>query len=58
MVVELLKMALYGKTDLAIAALTTAISLDSKYREMAKTDTDFDVIREHQEFQQILAQPS
>jgi tetratricopeptide (TPR) repeat protein len=50
--------ALSGQTEPAITSLQTAISLDSKYREMAKTDTDFDAIRDLEEFQQLLAEPS
>jgi tetratricopeptide (TPR) repeat protein len=50
--------ALSGEPDRAIAALQTAISLDPKNRELAKTDTDFDAIRDHLEFQQLLAESS
>jgi hypothetical protein len=50
--------ALSGKTEQAITSLQTAISLEPKYREMAKTDTDFDAIRDNEEFQQLLAEPS
>jgi tetratricopeptide (TPR) repeat protein len=46
--------ALSGKAELSIASLKTVISLDSQYREMAKTDTDFNNLRNHQEFQKLL----
>ena len=40
--------------DLAIATLQQAINLDSKYREMAKTDSDFDGIRQDDRFQSLI----
>ena len=42
--------------DLAIATLQQAISLDSKYREMAKTDADFDRIRDDERFQAMVGE--
>jgi hypothetical protein len=39
------------KQILAIASLKRAIGLDASYREMAKTDTDFDGIRGNEQFQ-------
>ncbi|MBC6419820.1 MAG: hypothetical protein GDA44_14180 [Prochloron sp. SP5CPC1] len=38
----------------AIASLEKAIALDIHYLEEAKTDTDFDSIRELPEFQRIM----
>lgn len=46
--------ALQEKIDLAIANLKHAINLDSKYLEMAKTDTDFDKIRNDSRFIDLL----
>ena len=47
--------ALLGKADLAIENLKRAINLDSsKYREMAKNDSDFDRIRGEQKFHVLL----
>lgn len=40
--------------DLAIQNLQQAIKLDSEYREMAKTDSDFDSIRGDSRFQALL----
>ncbi|WP_346292784.1 tetratricopeptide repeat protein [Sphaerothrix gracilis] len=51
------KACCYGlqkETELAIEFLSRAIELDSKYREMAKTDSDFDAIRDDERFQQLL----
>lgn len=45
---------LQGKVESAIDALKQAITLDPKYREMAKTDTDFDPIRHDPRFQTLL----
>ncbi len=36
--------------ELALQNLQTAIHLNLEYQEMAKTDTDFDVIRKDEEF--------
>ena len=49
--------ALSGKPKLALISLRTAISLDPKYRIMAKTDADLDAIRDHKEFQKLLTEP-
>jgi tetratricopeptide (TPR) repeat protein len=46
--------ALQENIDLAIANLQQAINLDSKYLEMAKTDTDFDKIRNDSRFINLL----
>ena len=40
--------------NLAISTLKQAINLDSKYREMAKTDSDFDGIRQDDRFRSLL----
>jgi tetratricopeptide (TPR) repeat protein len=45
---------LQGNVEQAIQNLQQAIRLDAKYREMAKTDTDFDPIRKNPEFQALL----
>ncbi|MDJ0844803.1 TPR end-of-group domain-containing protein [Crocosphaera sp.] len=39
--------------ELAIENLQQAINLNVKYKEMAKTDTDFDNIREDEGFRDI-----
>jgi superkiller protein 3 len=47
--------ALQGNVDLAIANLQQAINLNpDKYREMAKTDSDFDSLREDGGFQALI----
>jgi tetratricopeptide (TPR) repeat protein len=46
--------SLQENIDLAIENLTQAIKLDSKYLEMAKTDTDFDKIRHDSRFINLL----
>jgi tetratricopeptide (TPR) repeat protein len=46
--------AVQGDLDQAIAHLQQAIALDPNYRETAKTDTDFDRIRDDQRFQALL----
>ncbi|MGF1516440.1 MAG: tetratricopeptide repeat protein [Nodosilinea sp.] len=46
---------LQGYADNAIQAWQAAIALDSKYRNMAKTDADFDPIRTDERFQALLA---
>ena len=46
--------ALQRQTELAIATLKQAIALDPKYREMAKTDADFDGVRSDDRFQALL----
>jgi tetratricopeptide (TPR) repeat protein len=43
-----------GQVELAIATLKQAIDLDPKYREMAKTDADFDRVRSDDRFQALL----
>jgi superkiller protein 3 len=46
---------LQGNIDLAIAKLEQTINLNpDKYREMAKTDSDFDSIREDRRFQALI----
>ncbi|BAZ38053.1 TPR repeat-containing protein [Calothrix sp. NIES-4101] len=42
--------------NLALQDLQTAINLDAEYREMAKTDTDFDSIRNNAEFEILINQ--
>ena len=42
--------ALQENIELAIENLRHAINLDSQYREMAKTDSDFDKIRDKEQF--------
>jgi tetratricopeptide (TPR) repeat protein len=47
--------ALQGNIAQAIANLQQAIILNpDKYREMAKTDSDFDKIREDEQFQALI----
>jgi len=47
--------ALQGNVDLAIENLQQAIKLNpEKYREMAKTDSDFDSLREDARFQKLI----
>ncbi|PAX59692.1 tetratricopeptide repeat protein [Brunnivagina elsteri] len=43
-----------GNIDTAIENLQTAINLDAEYREMAKTDADFDSIRNDAGFQALI----
>ncbi|KAM3110841.1 tetratricopeptide repeat protein [Phormidesmis sp. 146-33] len=45
---------LQGQVELAVATLKQAIDLDPEHREMAKTDADFDGIREDDRFQALL----
>ena len=45
---------LQGKVEEAIKNLQQAIELDPKYREMAKTDADFDLIRGDDRFQALI----
>ncbi|MEH1938303.1 MAG: tetratricopeptide repeat protein [Nostoc sp.] len=47
--------ALLENVDLAIENLQQAINLNPKCREMAKTETDFDNIREDQRFQDLIS---
>ncbi|MBW4514887.1 MAG: tetratricopeptide repeat protein [Timaviella obliquedivisa GSE-PSE-MK23-08B] len=46
--------ALQADIEAAIAHLQQAIALDPSYREMVKTDSDFDRIRDDQRFQDLL----
>lgn len=46
--------SILGQTDDAISNLEKAINLDSKYREMAKTDKDFDNIRDDPRFKKLI----
>jgi tetratricopeptide (TPR) repeat protein len=45
---------LQNEIDLALENLKKAINLDDKYREMAKTDSDFDNIRQDTRFIELL----
>jgi tetratricopeptide (TPR) repeat protein len=45
---------LQGNIEAAIQVLQQAVDLDAKYREMAKTDSDFDNIRDDERFQTLL----
>ena len=47
--------ALQNRLELALENLQKAIQLDNEYREMAKTDSDFDNIRNDVRFQELLA---
>jgi len=46
--------ALWGKVDEAIETLQRAIELDSELREYAKTDSDFERIRDDNRFQALM----
>jgi superkiller protein 3 len=47
---------LQGNVDIAIENLQQAINLNpDKYREMAKTESDFDSIREDGRFQALIS---
>ena len=46
--------ALQGNCEGAIDSLQRAIGLDASYREKAKTDTDFDGIRDNEQFQALI----
>jgi len=46
--------ALQGNIEQAIESLKTAINLHPKVREWAKTDSDFDAIREDERFQELI----
>lgn len=46
--------ALQQNLPLALKNLQQAINFDSKYRDMAKTDNDFDPILDHPQFQTLL----
>lgn len=47
--------ALKNNIELAIEDLAKAISLNNKYQEMAKTDSDFDNLREHVRFKGLVS---
>ncbi|NJN73309.1 MAG: hypothetical protein HC799_11140 [Limnothrix sp. RL_2_0] len=46
--------ALQTKIETALELLTTALNLDPKYQDMAKTDSDFDSIRDDPRFQALI----
>ena len=46
--------SLQNNIEQAIENLKTAINLHPKVREMAKTDSDFDAIREDERFQELI----
>jgi Flp pilus assembly protein TadD len=46
--------ALQGNVELAIKNLKWTVELDSKYRAIAKTDSNFDAIREDEQFQKLI----
>ncbi len=48
--------SLTGRTAEAFEALSQAIDLDAKYREDAKTDSDFDNIREDPRFKELVGE--
>ena len=53
------KACCYGlqkNVDLAIESLKHAIALDSKYRDIAKTDSDFDGIRDSDRFRELIGE--
>src|SRR6478672_477808 len=45
---------LQGNIELGIKNLKWTVELDSKYKEIAKTDSSFDCIRENERFQQLI----
>ena len=47
---------LRSQIDLAIDTLQHAIALNPKYRDMAKTDSDFDRIRDDERFQAVVGE--
>jgi tetratricopeptide (TPR) repeat protein len=49
---------LQGDSKNAVHFLQQAISLNSKYREMAKTDSDFKPVREDEQFQALISESS
>jgi tetratricopeptide (TPR) repeat protein len=51
-------LALTGEIELAITALRTSISIEPENRELAKTDPDFDAIRDDVRFQQLITDPN
>ena len=48
--------ALMNQPDEAIGDLRQAIAGDAKYREMARTDSDFDNIRDDPRFQELVGE--
>jgi tetratricopeptide (TPR) repeat protein len=46
--------SLWGKTDKALTYLKKAIGLDEKFREMAKTDEDFNKIKKAPRFKKLI----
>ncbi len=46
--------ALQGNIEQVVENLQAAINLNPKYREMAKTDSDFDSIRDDARFQALI----
>jgi hypothetical protein len=53
-ITELQRYALQDNQEPAIASLQRAIELNTKYREEAKTDTDFDGIQDNEQFQALI----
>ena len=47
--------SLLGRTDDALAHLEQSIANDESFRELARTDTDFDAVREDPRFKQLVA---
>ena len=48
--------SLQQKIELAIETLQHAIALDAEYRELAKTDSDFDGIRNDERFRALIGE--
>jgi len=48
--------SLIGNSDRSIQDLSEAIKLDSKYSDMAKTDNDFDKIRNTPSFKRLIGE--
>ena len=46
---------LHGEPDPAIGHLRRAIELEDRFRELARTDEDFDAVRERDEFKELVA---
>jgi mannose-6-phosphate isomerase-like protein (cupin superfamily) len=46
--------SLLGRSDDAIGHLQESIAIDESFRELAKTDTDFDPIREDSRFRELI----
>jgi tetratricopeptide (TPR) repeat protein len=49
-------LAVLGEIELAITTLQTSISIEPENRELAKTDPDFDTIRDDARFQQLITE--